>query len=63
MCGNDFKGKSYRVYDENWKWQRCLTSCGCHLFVPLTTYDHYKKAVFSDLDIQQNANNINDSDL
>ena len=34
MCGEDFKGKSWPVYDENHNKQKGLISCGCHMDVP-----------------------------
>lgn len=62
MCGKDFKGKSYPVYNENWRKQN-VVSCGCHLWIPLSVYDDYKNSGYTHKDIQQNQNLINNSDL
>lgn len=34
MCGEEFTGETYKVYNENNVWQKCLISCGCHMDAP-----------------------------
>lgn len=33
MCGEDFIGETFKVYDENNRLQKGLVSCGCHMDV------------------------------
>jgi ribosomal protein L37AE/L43A len=40
MCGEEFTGETYKVYNENNALQKGLVSCGCHMDVPDAEEQH-----------------------